>query len=503
VSVKSNSIKKKALEFARKRDWKNAIKEYNRLAELEQTNPNIFNELGDLHLKAEEKSEAFKSYEKAIAAYKHVGLFNNAIAVCKKIMRLNPNHVDVLLTLGQLRKAQGITKEAAEYFISYLDRMALAATFDPEEQKEKLKSIVDEMPNNTEILERVSDHLIKHDFRQDAGDILCRMRDIYCASGQTGRCDEIEKKLAAIGYEQPERQPSSDERTEQTEPVFERNGDLWSKPSPSSKDRGETEPVLSSAAGGEKAPASIRPKVSAPANALDYGTLDLSASQSHSPADVGVETIEEEREAPQPAARQQEQTPAPADEAPPDPVEPTSDESAKDAGSEPEEDKKDKKDKKDKSTIIISKSNGPGSVVHVSKIIDEFKDEVQGAIDTEDHHTHYDLGMAYLEMDLLSDAVREFQLAAKAPEFQVSSLEMIGLCFIKQNQPRLAIKQLERGLSMIGSGGRELLGLLYTLGVAYEMMGDDAKAKCYFEDVYVVDVSFRNVAEKIKKYSSV
>ena len=90
MSVKSNSIKKKALEFARKRDWKNAIKEYNRLAELEQTNPNIFNELGDLHLKAEEKSEAFKSYEKAIAAYKHVGLFNNAIAVCKKIIALGP-----------------------------------------------------------------------------------------------------------------------------------------------------------------------------------------------------------------------------------------------------------------------------------------------------------------------------------------------------------------------------------------------------------------------------
>ena len=68
--LKSNSgaIRKKALEHAKKREWDLALKEYVRLAELEQHNPNVFNELGDLHLKIGNKKEAFMSFHSAIDA---------------------------------------------------------------------------------------------------------------------------------------------------------------------------------------------------------------------------------------------------------------------------------------------------------------------------------------------------------------------------------------------------------------------------------------------------
>jgi len=140
--------------------------------------------------------------------------------------------------------------------------------------------------------------------------------------------------------------------------------------------------------------------------------------------------------------------------------------------------------------------------VHVSKIIDQFKAEVTATIDDEDFRSHYDLGMAYLEMDLLPEAIREFQLASKSSTYKVRCLEMIGLCFLKQNQPHLAIKQLEKGLALVGRDERETLGLRYNLGLAYEMMGESEKAKACFEEVYMVDVSFRDVAEKMKKYAS-
>jgi tetratricopeptide (TPR) repeat protein len=77
-------------------------------------------------------------------------------------------------------------------------------------------------------------------------------------------------------------------------------------------------------------------------------------------------------------------------------------------------------------------------------------------------------------------------------------LELIGLCFIKQNQPRLAVKQLEKGLSLVGSTERDAIGIYYNLGLAYEMMGDHEKAKRCFEEVYVIDVGFRDVAAKVK-----
>jgi tetratricopeptide (TPR) repeat protein len=116
-----------------------------------------------------------------------------------------------------------------------------------------------------------------------------------------------------------------------------------------------------------------------------------------------------------------------------------------------------------------------------------------------DYRSHYDLGMAYIEMDLHTEAIREYQLAAKSPQFQVKCLEMIGLCFIKQNQPQLAIRQLSKGLSLIGADSEESLGIKYNLGLAHEMIGDLGNARTYFEDVYVVDVSFRDVSDKVRR----
>ena len=109
--------------------------------------------------------------------------------------------------------------------------------------------------------------------------------------------------------------------------------------------------------------------------------------------------------------------------------------------------------------------------------------------------------MAYIEMDLLSEAIREYQIASKSPQFQVKCLEMIGVCFLKQNQPQLAIRQLSKGLSLIDGDSDESMGIKYNLGLAYEMIGDADNARASFEDVYVIDVTFRDVAEKLKKLS--
>jgi hypothetical protein len=70
---------------------------------------------------------------------------------------------------------------------------------------------------------------------------------------------------------------------------------------------------------------------------------------------------------------------------------------------------------------------------------------------------------------------------------------------VRQNQPQLAIKQLSKGLAMIEADSDESLGMKYNLGLAYEMIGDLASARSHFEDVYVVDVTFREVAEKVAK----
>ena len=151
---------------------------------------------------------------------------------------------------------------------------------------------------------------------------------------------------------------------------------------------------------------------------------------------------------------------------------------------------------------VTSREDGDGSVVNMSDLVSHFSAEVKSDVDADDYRSHYDLGMAYLEMDLITEAIREFQFAANSSMYRARSLELIGMCFIKQNQPRLAIKQLEKGLALVGDIGRDSIGLQYNLGLAYEMIEDVDKAKQRFEEVYVLDVSFRDVADRLKKYTS-
>ena len=128
--------------------------------------------------------------------------------------------------------------------------------------------------------------------------------------------------------------------------------------------------------------------------------------------------------------------------------------------------------------------------------------EVRADVDEGDYRSHYDLGMAYLEMGLLPEAIREFQIALQSPVFKVRSLEMIGRCFLTQNEPELAIKQLTMGLALVDGDDRAALGIKYGLALAYEMTGEPDKAKAFYQDVYVVDASFRDVGEKIRRYAS-
>jgi tetratricopeptide (TPR) repeat protein len=130
-------------------------------------------------------------------------------------------------------------------------------------------------------------------------------------------------------------------------------------------------------------------------------------------------------------------------------------------------------------------------------------EEITSDVEKDDLRSHFDLGMAYLEMGLFNEAIREYQIASRAEEFQLSSMEMIGYCFIKCNQPRLAVKQLTHALEIEKATGAGSLGIHYNIGLAYEMLGEFETAREHFEEVYIMDMSFRDVAEKMKKFSTV
>jgi tetratricopeptide (TPR) repeat protein len=509
---KAQIIRKRALDFVRDQDWPNAIKEYKRLVELDQSNPNLHNELADLYLKTSQKNEAYDAFIRAVDEYVRVGLHNNAVAVCKKVLRVLPARHEAMAKLGFIRSRQGLAKEAESYYQQFLEK-AGGNAFTPEAFQKLARPIVDEISDSPAMLEKVAQALLANLLKDDAADVFVKAVALYeknhdLVGAERARA-EIEKlgmsaKLAGLGSS------NQDGRTVITE------DNLWTK-SHTEGERIQVDTTSKTTPTGSPAAPAPQPAGAAPVGPserdlyllrLARGSaeprpaatppVEANASQPASPAVPGAPAPASATPAPgviplpaqeAPAAEIAASSVATMETAPAAPVAPEPSAPARNVGAPPSS-----TPQAPPRTAVPSGANGSG--LHVSALID---DDGSMAAGETDYRSHYDLGMAYIEMDLHTEAIREYQAAAKSPQFQVKCLEMIGLCFIKQNQPQLAIRQLSKGLSLIGGETEDSLGIKYNLGLAHEMTGDLANARTYFEDVYVVDVTFRDVAEKIRR----
>jgi tetratricopeptide (TPR) repeat protein len=498
---KVNAIRKKALEHVRKQNWLGAIKEYTRLADLDQSNPNVFNELGDIYLKTGNKNDAYDAFSRAIDSYTLVSLHNNAVAVCKKVLRLIPARYEVLTKLGLIRKKQGLGKEAESYYSSYLDKLLIDQSVRPADVTQNCAEVADEMGESLPVLKKAYNCMIKFNLKDETGDILQKLYTAYDKSGDEAGGEETRQRMQELGMK-PVVQPETDAIPDSSKDgVVITEDNIWSAVH-TEGERIEVDAVETLRQGSPP----IGAPDARPGTTRDHGapeTGNASGDARSEAAATSTETLPDpsdnaQQVAPESGRQVYDITPEP--EAPaPSGTESRAD--APDANAPPTS-------RETATEEPVTGSQDPhgladpaaGGNVHVSAIIGDAGSD-EGEMTEDDHRSHYDLGMAYLEMDLMAEAIREFQLASKSDTYQSRALEMIGLCFLKQNLPNLAVKQLTRGLQMIGPGETEALGIKYNLGLAYEMVGDVEKALSAFEDVYVEDVTFRDVAEKIEKYS--
>ena len=141
----------------------------------------------------------------------------------------------------------------------------------------------------------------------------------------------------------------------------------------------------------------------------------------------------------------------------------------------------------------------------LAEIFEEFRVEAEGEhAAAEDFETHYNMATAYKEMDLLDEAIREFQTAAgltgpgdNTPRF-FQCCNMLGHCFVQKGLPQAAVLWFKKGLDVPSRGAEEYKALQYELGSAYEQMGDLTRAVAAFTEVYGVDVGYRDVADRLQ-----
>jgi tetratricopeptide (TPR) repeat protein len=142
----------------------------------------------------------------------------------------------------------------------------------------------------------------------------------------------------------------------------------------------------------------------------------------------------------------------------------------------------------------------------LAEIFEEFREAAEEEpLANEDFETHYNMGTAYKEMELDDEAIQEFQTAASltrpgdGTSRYLQCCNMLGHCFVHKGMPRAAVLWFKKGLDAPGHADDEYKALNYELGAAYQQMGEIDRALEIFTEVYGVDVSYRDIGEKLQE----
>ncbi|TVP46859.1 MAG: hypothetical protein EA350_06205 [Gemmatimonadales bacterium] len=123
----TDALKKQAREHEQNEDWEKALKFYRRT--LDEMEPGgepeiaLFNRIADLELRLGNVEDAIREYEQAIDLYLEADLPNNAIAICRKILRNVPGRAETFLRMGEIRARQGFGVDARQNVLTYAEMM--------------------------------------------------------------------------------------------------------------------------------------------------------------------------------------------------------------------------------------------------------------------------------------------------------------------------------------------------------------------------------------------
>ncbi len=120
----------------------------------------------------------------------------------------------------------------------------------------------------------------------------------------------------------------------------------------------------------------------------------------------------------------------------------------------------------------------------------------------ETYEPYYDLGMLFRQEGLKDEAIVEFQNSIKGGGRQLKGFEMLAVSFLEQGDYGLAKEVLSQGLSIRKFLDNEYVGLHYNLGVAHEQLGDFQKALYEYEQVYIIDITYKDVAKRLRDLES-
>ena len=194
-------LKKKAADFELKKQFDKALAVYVEILDGfnssdDDVDVSLFNRVGDLFLKQGSVGDAVDYYEQAVDRYADGGFFNNAIALCNKILRNSPGRASVYYKLGKISAQKGFKSDAKKNFLEYADRMQSSGKFD--EAFRALKEFADLCPDQDDIRLMLADQLSRKGRSDEAVEQLQLLYERYAHDGRDAEAAATIQRMKAI-----------------------------------------------------------------------------------------------------------------------------------------------------------------------------------------------------------------------------------------------------------------------------------------------------------------
>jgi tetratricopeptide (TPR) repeat protein len=548
-------LKKKAAEFEQKKQYEKALELYQQVLDStratdEERDVPLYNRVGDLHFRVGNTDEAINFYEKAVDLYAEGGFFNNAIALCNKILRYSPSRSSAYYKLGLISAKKGFNSDAKQNFLEYADRMQKSGKLD--EAFRALKEFADLCPGQDDVRLMLADQLIKADRKPEALEQLQLLYDTLEAAGRTTEAAATVQRMQALDPGFTPKKTVTPRQQKKEGLVFLDLDYIDDVPTP------KAPPVASrSSAEPEDAPGpSAGAGVGGHLEGLELTALGTKSEPDRPDAPSGGQGLElmELHPAPEPLelapqidasaaieapSRESAESTEPGEDATVpvlhetalnDPlagldvistgttaaystetgevesgeVERDGAEAAEAKSSDAAEEFVDlaqwyESNRTPQSTRMVAHDEAPlnNQQKDFAEMLHKFKLGVARSVDDTDFDSHYDLGIAFREMGLMDEAISAFQKATRGSSHRVRASEALGECFIERGQPAVAATILERVVDQGGLSEDALVGVLYLLGRSAEELDRPGEASAFYQRVIAVDMGFRDAARRL------
>jgi tetratricopeptide (TPR) repeat protein len=132
-----------------------AIKEVKKAVDMNPEDGNLYNRMGDLYMKLDEKEESISNFRKGVEAFRRDNFLRNALALRKKILRYEPDGFDMYYTIADIHAELDEKQDAALYIFEYINKQA------DQQKKKEIQNAIDYLKNlevkDEKLLKRIAE----------------------------------------------------------------------------------------------------------------------------------------------------------------------------------------------------------------------------------------------------------------------------------------------------------------------------------------------------------